>query len=300
MDVAVTGPPGSSALLVDALTAAATGSCGSAAHGVGRPPSDAVVWDPGGHDRRRRDGRPRRVVHLAGAGIGDKRWNDARSELLDSRVQGTGLARHAGRACAGRRACWCRRRPLSGVRRPGDELLDEIVGAGHRLLAMVCQQWEAAADPARAAGIGWPIRARAWCCRAPRGPEEGAAAVRSARRPLRHRPAVAELDHPRRRGAGAAAPPDRGCGRPGEPHHPDAGHQRRDDQDPRRRSHRPRCCRCRRSTGSCLGLELAAVLLYGGPAGAAPGTGGAAIPLPPTPSWRRGSGPCSATPRLLP
>ena len=35
----------------------------------------------------------------------------------------------------------------------GDEVLDESSGPGTGFLADLCRQWEAAADPARAAGI---------------------------------------------------------------------------------------------------------------------------------------------------
>jgi uncharacterized protein (TIGR01777 family) len=158
MDVAVTGSTGFiGTALVDALTAAGhrVVPIVRVAPGSAAPLSDAVVWDPraGTIDAAGMEGLDA-VVHLAGAGIGDKRWNeDYKRELLDSRVQGTGLLA----------------RTLAGLRRPpgvlvsasavgwygdrGDEVLDETAAPGTGFLAMVCQQWEAAADPARAAGI---------------------------------------------------------------------------------------------------------------------------------------------------
>ncbi len=153
MDVAVTG---SSGLIGTALVEA----LGAAGHRVvrvvrGAATGDAVSWDPkaGTIDANGLDGVDA-VVHLAGAGIGDKRWNDAyKRELVDSRVLGTGLIA----------------RTIAGLARPpgvlvsasavgwygdrGDEELDETSAPGTGFLADLCQQWEAAADPAREAGI---------------------------------------------------------------------------------------------------------------------------------------------------
>ena len=86
---------------------------------------------------------------------------------------------------------------------------------------MLCQQWEAAADPARAAGIR-VAHPRSGVVLSPRG---GA---------LKKELPLFKLGLGGRFGtgrqwqswitlddevAGAAAPPDRRCGRPGEPHH---------------------------------------------------------------------------------
>src|SRR6476619_3031708 len=92
MDVAVTGSTG---LIGTALVDALTGAGHRVLRVVRRPSpaSDAVVWDPkaGTIDAAGLEDVDA-VVHLAGAGIGDKRWNEAyKRELLDSRVQGTGL-----------------------------------------------------------------------------------------------------------------------------------------------------------------------------------------------------------------
>ncbi|HEX4531266.1 MAG TPA: TIGR01777 family oxidoreductase [Acidimicrobiia bacterium] len=94
------------------------------------------------------------VVHLAGAGIGDKRWTPARKQLiLESRTRGTGLLA----------------RTLAGLQRPpqtlvsgsavgyygdrGAELLTEASTPGHDFPAQACVAWEAAAAPAGEAGI---------------------------------------------------------------------------------------------------------------------------------------------------
>jgi uncharacterized protein (TIGR01777 family) len=153
MDVAVTGSTG----LIGTALVAALSSLGHRVVRIvrGVPAGDAVAWDPkaGTIDAGGLDGVDA-VVHLAGAGIGDRRWNDAyKRELVDSRVLGTGLIA----------------RTVAGLKRPpgvlvsasavgwygdrGDEVMDESSGPGTGFLADLCRQWETAADPARAAGI---------------------------------------------------------------------------------------------------------------------------------------------------
>jgi uncharacterized protein (TIGR01777 family) len=102
------------------------------------------------------------VIHLAGAGIGDKlRWTaKVKREILRSRVEGTGLiartmaelAQTPGPGPGGPRVLVC----ASGAHYygdRGDEVLSEASGPGEGFLAGVVRQWEAAADPARAAGL---------------------------------------------------------------------------------------------------------------------------------------------------
>jgi uncharacterized protein len=98
------------------------------------------------------------VIHLAGANIGDKlRWTAReKRKILRSRVEGTGLvartmAELAG-ASGGPRVLVC----ASGAHYygdRGDEVLTEASGPGGGFLAGVVRQWEAAADPARDAGL---------------------------------------------------------------------------------------------------------------------------------------------------
>jgi hypothetical protein len=100
------------------------------------------------------------VVNLAGAGIGDKlRWTaKVKREILRSRVEGTGLIARTMAELAqapgpgGPRVLVC----ASGAHYygdRGDEVLTEASGPGEGFLAGVVRQWEAAADPARAAGL---------------------------------------------------------------------------------------------------------------------------------------------------
>jgi uncharacterized protein len=97
------------------------------------------------------------VVHLAGRGIGDGiRWTrKIKEEILQSRVRGTRLLAETMAGVAGSggpRVLVC----ASGVHRYGDrgeEVLTESSPGGDGFLAEVVRQWEAAADPARAAGL---------------------------------------------------------------------------------------------------------------------------------------------------
>jgi len=154
VDVAVTGSHGfiGSALL-PALTRAGHRPVRIVrGHAAG---DDEIRWDPeaGTIDADGLEGVGG-VVHLAGAGIGDKRWTDARKRLiLESRTKGTDLLA----------------RTLAGLTRPpsalvsasaigyygnrGDEALDEQSAPGNDFVARVCVQWEAATAPAADAGI---------------------------------------------------------------------------------------------------------------------------------------------------
>jgi uncharacterized protein len=119
---------------------------------------DQARWDPmGGRIDADALAKADAVVHLAGRGIGDGiRWTRRiKEEILQSRVRGTRLLAEtmAGMAgSGGPRVLVC----ASGVHRYGDrgaEVLTESTPAGGGFLAEVVRQWEAAADPARAAGL---------------------------------------------------------------------------------------------------------------------------------------------------
>jgi uncharacterized protein (TIGR01777 family) len=155
MDVAITGASG---LIGQALTAALR----TAGHRpiplvrrAVRAGEDAIEWMPSADriDAPSLEGVDG-VVHLAGAGIGDKRWTNAyKQEVLESRTGPTRLLASA----------------LAGLQRPpsvlvsgsaigyygdrGDEVLTEQSGPGDLFLSEVCEAWEAAAEPAAVAGI---------------------------------------------------------------------------------------------------------------------------------------------------
>ena len=154
MDIAVTGASG---LIGTALTR----SLAAHGHRVLRlvrsagGGSDTVRWDPaaGTVDAAGLEGVDA-VVHLAGEGIGEKRWSaEQKEKIRSSRTLGTALIANT----------------LAGLQRPpkvllsgsaigfygdtGDRVVDETAPAGTDYLASVCVDWEAAAAPAVEAGI---------------------------------------------------------------------------------------------------------------------------------------------------
>ncbi len=93
------------------------------------------------------------VIHLAGAGVGDKRWSDARKAVvLDSRVDGTTAVAEAMAAAQGPRVLLSAS-AIGYYGDTGDRLTDESGRTGEGFLAEVCRQWEAATKPAEAAGV---------------------------------------------------------------------------------------------------------------------------------------------------
>lgn len=154
MEVAVTGSHGMiGSALVPALTA--TG------HRVRRlvrsdPSPGDVLWDPaaGTIDAAALEG-VEGVIHLAGVGIGEKRWTAGEKQRIrDSRVHGTTLlaATLAGLATPPRVLVSQSAIGYYGYRR-GDDVLTEDSRAGTGFLAEVVQAWEAASQPAAEAGI---------------------------------------------------------------------------------------------------------------------------------------------------
>ncbi len=94
------------------------------------------------------------VVHLAGAGIGDKRWTDEyKRVLLDSRTKGTALLAEALAACTDGPKVLLSGSAIGFYGARGDEDLDEQSAAGTGFLADLTVAWEACTAPAVAAGI---------------------------------------------------------------------------------------------------------------------------------------------------
>lgn len=116
--------------------------------------TESAVWEPGARlDPTVLDGVDA-VVHLAGAGVGDRRWTQTyKQEIRLSRLQGT---RTVGEACAE-----AARPPRVLVSASavgyygdtGDRVVTESDPAGDDFLASVCVGWEAAAAPAERAGV---------------------------------------------------------------------------------------------------------------------------------------------------
>jgi uncharacterized protein (TIGR01777 family) len=158
---------GSSGLIGTALTLrlAADGhrvtrlvrSPGPAGQTTEEAPSD-VAWDP---DRGTvdRDGLEQAgpfdgVVHLAGAGIGDKRWSPARKQvILDSRTSSTRLLVETLLGLSAPPPTVVSASAVGYYGDRGDAELTEQSSNGTGFLAEVCQAWESAARPATDAGV---------------------------------------------------------------------------------------------------------------------------------------------------
>lgn len=93
------------------------------------------------------------VICLSGVGVGDKRWNDDYKRLIrSSRVDSVGTLARSLAEYGGPRVLVCAS-AVGYYGDTGDTVVDEDSPAGDTFLADVCVQWEAAADPAREAGV---------------------------------------------------------------------------------------------------------------------------------------------------
>jgi uncharacterized protein len=156
MKVAVTGASG---LIGSALAAALREDGDQVVSLVRRSPAapDEIAWDP----RAERGGVPpdaltgtSAVVHLAGAGVADHRWTDAyKREIRASRVAGTEAVASLLAAMDEPPAVLLSGSAIGWYGDTGGREVDESSPAGHGFLPGVVQDWEAAAEPARQAGI---------------------------------------------------------------------------------------------------------------------------------------------------
>jgi uncharacterized protein (TIGR01777 family) len=116
---------------------------------------DEVSWDPaaGTVDLSALTGIDA-VVHLAGAGVGGHRWTDSyKKTILDSRVDSTHTIVRAMTQLDPRPTTLVAGSAIGWYGDTGDRAVDETAPAGTGFLADVVRAWEAAADPARDAGI---------------------------------------------------------------------------------------------------------------------------------------------------
>jgi hypothetical protein len=156
MDVAITGSNG----LIGGALARSLEHDGHRVVRVVRPESpdvrgDAVVWDPraGLIDRDGLVGIDA-VVHLAGAGIGDRRWTrERKQEILRSRTEGTSLLSSTLASLPSPPAVLVCGSATGYYGDGGDRELTESSPAGLGFRAEVVRAWEAAAAPAIEAGI---------------------------------------------------------------------------------------------------------------------------------------------------
>ena len=114
-----------------------------------------IMWDPksGKLDPASLEGCDA-VIHLSGAGIGDKRWSDAyRREILVSRTATTLLLANTIASLQRKPSVFLSGSAIGIYGARGDEQLTETSAHGTGFLADVCEQWEAAAKPAIDAGV---------------------------------------------------------------------------------------------------------------------------------------------------
>ncbi len=119
------------------------------------PKSGEVQWNPkaGTLDAAALEGSDA-VIHLSGAGIGDKRWtNSYRKEILDSRTQTTALLANTIASLSQKPKVFLSGSAIGIYGARNDEQLTEVSTHGTGFLADVCEQWEAAAKPAVDAGV---------------------------------------------------------------------------------------------------------------------------------------------------
>ncbi|HEY3288286.1 MAG TPA: TIGR01777 family oxidoreductase [Gemmatimonadaceae bacterium] len=147
------GVTGSSGLIGGALVSALR-AAGHETIGIGRGRDSDVRWNPetGTIDAAACAGISA-FIHLAGASIGE-RWTAARKRAIrDSRVLGTRLIARTAAALAPRPRVLICASAVGIYGDAGDAICDEATPAGRDFLAEVGTAWEAAADPARDAGI---------------------------------------------------------------------------------------------------------------------------------------------------
>jgi uncharacterized protein (TIGR01777 family) len=157
MDVAITGASG----LIGTALAAGLRASGDRVRPLVRGQSrrsdqpGAVRWDPaaGTIDAEGLAGVDV-VVHLAGAGIGDRRLTAARRQVvLESRTEGTALIARTLAAMEAPPRVLVSGSAVGFYGSRGDEVLTERSAAGDDFVADLVEAWEAAAQPALDAGI---------------------------------------------------------------------------------------------------------------------------------------------------
>lgn len=143
--IAVTGASG----LIGSALVAQLKSDGHEVQKIVRRPvrtADEVSWNPikGEIDLQSLEGVDA-IFHLAGAGVGDKRWTAAyRSEILNSRLLGTTTI---ATACEQLQPdVFISASAIGYYGETGDRAVTETDRGGSDFLSVVCREWEAVAD----------------------------------------------------------------------------------------------------------------------------------------------------------
>ncbi|WP_162467337.1 TIGR01777 family oxidoreductase [Streptomyces cavernae] len=124
---------------------------------VRRPPraGDEIRWDPAELyvDTAALEGCAA-VVNLAGAPVSGRRWTEAyKRRIHDSRVLGTRTLATAVAALDPPPRVFVNGSAIGIYGETGDNAVDETAPAGDGFLPSLCVEWEAAAEPARQAGV---------------------------------------------------------------------------------------------------------------------------------------------------
>ena len=148
--IAITGATG---FIGDALVPFLKGG-GHEVITVGRGTSSDVRWDPS-RDAIDAEGLAgvNVVIHLAGAPIAERWTDEHKRELRESRVKGTRLIAESCAAMDPRPDLLICASAIGIYGSRGDEWLDDSSASGDDFLSDIGREWEAAAEPARAAGI---------------------------------------------------------------------------------------------------------------------------------------------------
>ncbi|MDA0273842.1 MAG: TIGR01777 family oxidoreductase [Actinobacteria bacterium] len=94
------------------------------------------------------------VVHLAGAGFGDKRWSsEYKKQIRDSRIQGTQTIARSLAALTDKPKVFISASAIGWYGDTGDSKVDETTASAAGFAPEVVRDWELAADAARDAGI---------------------------------------------------------------------------------------------------------------------------------------------------
>jgi uncharacterized protein len=115
----------------------------------------AYEWDPArgiiDHEAVR---RAEVVINLAGAGVADARWTDARKrEIIDSRVNSAHLLLESFRHTGHNPQCYLSSAAIGYYGNRSDTVLEETAAPGKGFLPDSCVQWEKAVQEVAAAGI---------------------------------------------------------------------------------------------------------------------------------------------------
>jgi uncharacterized protein (TIGR01777 family) len=154
MKIVVTGASG---LLGSALVTTLRGDGHDVVRLVRRPlrTGDEEQWDPAAHelDPSIISGVDA-VVHLAGVGVGDKRWtDDYKRSIRASRIDGTTTIAAALAAATQPPKVLLSASAVGFYGDTGEDQVDESSASGNGFLAEVVRDWEAACAPAADAGV---------------------------------------------------------------------------------------------------------------------------------------------------